>query len=471
MPIPWCNDISKNFCYIKKPKIDSACHELSIESGKKIMWEVNDQTCYCICSCLGEGTGIMLSSGQNIPIQNLTTQQQVLAAGLDLNFHAYPVEMVTHAASGTTQNTIFLTYTLGGSQKKIVVTMDQPMLVRRNGKLMMIEAKTLQLADRLVDRMSNDVAIDKIDLGTYVGAFWEMATSMTPPDKNFTGHLVVTEGIVTGDFAVTTFVDFPAGVGAQLTDQDKTVPIMGTKAWRAANLGHVSLASDMPVNNGIFKSAALHDVPIPAHASAFLPTWQSALLELVAPKVGIDDSYYLQECEFLLNKLFTPSYPDIKFLFNWYSDDVNSYSWVDQGKKYVYLSGGLARIVGFEYEGIALALAHEVGHLLGKPDIGPGVTCEGEADWYGAQIVLRNIWFGQFYFQYTKEAIKQLVQLYAYLRLDEAKKQAAPAGDTDKFGQPYPSNACRIQTISDAMRTPDKPACAECRPIASGSTP
>ena len=470
MALPWCNQIVPNFCSIKKPKIDSACHELNIESGKKIMWEVNDQTCYCICSCLGEGTEIMLSSGQGIPIENLTTSQQVLAPGLDLNFHAYPVELITHAAKGVTQNTIFLTYTLSGSQRKIVVTMDQPMLVRRNGKLAMIEAKTLQLADRLVDRMGNDVAIDKLDLGTYVGAFWEMATSMNPPDPNFTGHLVVTEGIVTGDFAVTTFVDFPAGVGVQLTEQERAVPIIGTKAWRAANTSHVPLASQTPVNNGMFTSAALQGVSIPIYASPFLPSWQSALLELIAPKVGIDDSYYLQECEFLLNKLFIPLYPDINFLFNWYSDDVNSYSWVDRGKKYVYLSGGLARIVGFEYEGVALALAHEIGHLRGKPDIGPGVTCEGEADWYGAQIVLRNIWFGEFYFQYTKQAVKQLEQLYAYLHLDEAKSHALPASDSDKFGQRYPSNACRIQTISDAMHTPDKPACADCLPVEGGST-
>lgn len=45
------------------------------------------------------------------------------------------------------------------------------------------------------------------------------------------------------------------------------------------------------------------------------------------------------------------------------------------------LVGGLCRIVGFDFEGICLAIATELGHLYGEGSDGPsGVTCEGEAD-------------------------------------------------------------------------------------------
>jgi hypothetical protein len=466
MAVGYCNELSPRFCDNKKKTIDSACHDLGKEAGKWIMYDINDKQCYCICSCLGKGTEITLADGSQLVVEKVQEgKTQVLAAGLDLQFKPHLIGTVSAAAPGQTKNTIYLKYSAGGKQRETVMTMDHPVLVQRGSNRQLVSAATLQPSDRLIDRTGQLIAIDDIKWGSYDGSFWELATNMTPPDAKYNGHLILTDGIVTGDFAISTFVNLPMGLGSAMAP-DPNYPIVGSKEWRKQHAAALP-AADAPitVKGATFVPAAAHRVAIPAYASAFLPSLQAALLEEKATKVPINNQYYLEECEWLIEKVYRPLYPDITYLFDWYSDEVNSHSWVQGDQKYIYLSGGLARIEGFEYEGVALALAHEIGHLRGKPEVAPGVTCEGQADWYAASRVLRNIWFGLFYFEYTKLAAAQLELLYDILKKAGAKPDelGANEGQVDKFGQPYPCNGCRIETILGAMRAPEQPACSECQ--------
>lgn len=463
MAVDTCDKIVPNFCGIKKPKIDAACHDLSKEAGKQIMWEVNDITCYCICSCVSQGTPVTIPGDTTIPIEKVVENQtQVLAAGLDLNFVPTTVEKVSGPAYGETKNTIFMTLGFGdGTTQQLVLTMDHPVLVVGNPPTM-VSAGRLGLQDQLVDRWGHAVTIKDIQWGNYNGNFFEIGTNMREPldRKNLTGHLIVTGGVVTGDYMVDLELDLPVSARE---NKDAPRPVVGSADWRSKNSTKL-MTKPARVRNGVFKPAASMRVKVPAHASAFLPEAQAAILEAKAPKQPLDNQYYLEECEWLINKVFKPLYPEVHFLFDWYSDEVNAHSWVGKKTKHVYLSGGLARIEKFEYDGVALAIAHELGHLYGTPTVG-GVTCEGEADWYGALVVLRNIWFGEFYFEGTKAAIAQLETLYDYIKA--AGSAGAPPKE-DKHGQPYPSNKCRIATLQAAMKSPDKPDCANCKPTKRG---
>ncbi len=487
MAIPYCNEVKAGYCDTRKPKIDATCHDLGKEAGKWIMYDVDDRTCYCICSCLAEGTPVTTGDGGEIPVQQVEAgRTQVLAAGLDLKFHPVTVGQVSGAPPAKTKNTIYLKYTLDGRKRDMIVTMDQPFLLKAG---YLVAAGKLSLQDQLVDRNGNAVTIDDLRWGDWEGAFWELATSMDPPDRNYTDHLILSGGLVTGDFAIQVYVDLPLSeaAGGRLASRGR--PTVGSREWRAANARPRREAEEgAEVAGGRFTPASAQRVRVPAHASSFLPRKQALRLELNAnvPRVPLDNQYYLEECEWLIERVYRPLYPDTNFLFDWYSEEVNSHSWVEGGEQYVYLSGGLARIGGFEYDGVALALAHEVGHLFGRPDLGHGVTCEGQADWYGASVVLRNVWFGEFYFTGTKSALKQLELLFEYLKLpfkplpsvegeeEEAEPEAAAVapdeeaeegeeGIVDIAGNRYPSNRCRVKTITAAMREPDYPPCASCQ--------
>ena len=462
--VPYCGD---PFCKGEKPYVDARCHDLEKEAGKKILWQRSGGTCYCICSCLGTGTKVTLENGSTMPVQELVQgQTKVIAAGLNLHFTGHVVGQTSFAPPAQTENTIYLQYTIDGQRVSLVVTQSHPFLLHKDRRI--VGAGRLAPDDRLVDRHGNPVQIEAIAWGRYTGSFWEFATNMNPPDPNLTGHLVVTGGVVTGDFAVETFLNYPTGEATPLGDLLRTSgPIVGSPEWVAAH-GEAKVHAAIDVNGFAFTPAAANRVAVPANASDFLPAWQAEWLKWVAPKLPYNDPYALELCEWLLDRVYRPLYPEVEFLFDWYSEEVNSHSWVDGKKKFVYLSGGLARIEGFDYDGVALALAHEVGHLYGKPDGSPsGVTCEGEADYYGAAIVLRKVWFGTFYFEGLQRAIDQVKVLYSYLLLKSTKGEQfdVKTPRKDKAGRGYPDNACRISTWEAAMSTPHKPACADCEPI------
>ena len=468
MAVKYCGD---SFCMPEKGSIDSACHDLGKQAGKEIMYQRPGGTCYCICSCLGDGTDITLSDGKDISVQQIVPDQtRILAAGLDLAFKSYVVKQKSLAPPAETLNTLYVTYSLNGKSITLVVTASHPFLLYGTPPRI-VGAGKLQPQDLLVDRNGKAVSIDKIDWGSYNSSFWEIATVMEVPDANLSGHLVVAGGVVTGDFAVETYVNYPLGTPTPLGNtliRDR--PVVGSREWIAAH-GKSSGTVPVMVKGHKFTPASLHAVKVPAHASDFLPRWQAEWFERVAPKRPYNDAYALELCEWLLDRVFRPLYKDVEFLFDWYSDEVNTHSWVDGKKKYVYLSGGLSRVEAMDYDGVALALAHEVGHLYGKPDhavggVVPGVTCEGEADFFGAAIVLRNIWFGEFYFSGTQRAIDQVKALYAYLKLQGSKGEHydGAALRLDKAGRGYPSDKCRISTWEAAMSTPHKPACADCTP-------
>ena len=476
MAVQYCGD---DFCLPQKNSIDAACHDLGRAAGKQIMYQ-KPPTCWCICSCVGDKTPITLDTGSEIPIEGVVVgQTRILAAGKDLKFTSTVVGQKSSAPPAKTTQTIFVRYVLDGTNRAIVVTQSHPFFLHNTRDV--CAASMLRTSDKLIDRNGNPVTITAIDVGDYMGAFWEIATSLTPPDANYTAHLVLTGGVVSGDFSIETYINYPLGDDevALAAAAREARPVVGSRAWHAAeaagrgaagHLGAPRLEEEIEVFGATFVPAARRRVEIPEHASDFFPVWEAEWLELVAPKRDYNDSYALDMCEWLLDRVFIPAYPQMEFLFDWYSDDPNTRSWVTRGKKFVYLSGGLSRIEGMDYDGVMLALAHEVGHLLGKPDGSPsGVTCQGEADWYGASIVFRNLLFGDQAFAGLQRAIDQVEVLYGYMKIaNAAGEQLEHHNRMDKAGRGYPSHACRIETWEKAMSSPTKPACAECGPVPCG---
>src|SRR5690349_13775212 len=156
MALPFCNDIYPGYCDNEKPMIDSACHEEGKEAGRHIMFQpdpTRKTTCWCICSCLGTGTPILLADESVAPVDSLQPHQStVLAAGKGLQFMPLVVSQVSAAAPGVTENTLYLKYSIAGEKHELVVTMDHPIYVQtKAGERKIVAAASLQMDDRLFD--------------------------------------------------------------------------------------------------------------------------------------------------------------------------------------------------------------------------------------------------------------------------------------------------------------------------------
>ena len=83
----------------QKSSIDTACHDLGKEAGKWIMYQVGGKTCYCICSCLGEGALVATGDNRQIPVEDIVANStMVLAAGKSLDFKPTVVGQIVGTA-------------------------------------------------------------------------------------------------------------------------------------------------------------------------------------------------------------------------------------------------------------------------------------------------------------------------------------------------------------------------------------
>jgi hypothetical protein len=160
-------------------------------------------------------------------------------------------------------------------------------------------------------------------------------------------------------------------------------------------------------------------------------------------------------------------YRDVTYHVDWYDDTVNAYAWVENGTRHVALLGGLIRTEALELEGISLILAHELGHHYGgAPTYPQGLSCEGQADYYGASTIMRKLWFGITYINMMDPAIDQLGNFFGFLPAgfghsgghgEEGEGHANGAG---AGGCSHPPGSCRVETYRAAIELRRKPTCA-----------
>jgi len=88
----------------------------------------------------------------------------------------------------------------------------------------------------------------------------------------------------------------------------------------------------------------------------------------------------------------------------------------------VQVSGGLARIEGFDYEGLYTAIAHGVACFYGgNPKNSFGYSSVGQADWYAFSVVSRLCWIGEPYQTYVKAAMDQWKFIFDLVSPENAK--------------------------------------------------
>jgi len=211
------------------------------------------------------------------------------------------------------------------------------------------------------------------------------------------------------------------------------------------------------VNEGTPLMAGREKTKIPDGAKAFLPDYMT---KAAPDKLWPMDHSVVRERAQKLSKLFEEFYPNVTYHVDWDDDTVNAYAWRNWwGTRHVALKGGLLRHKDLQIEGIALVLAHEIGHHYGgKPTYSSGLSCEGQADYWAAKIGMREV-YGNSYRDMMEPAMDQLYNFFS----KGVEMTITPAEELERFakdGCSHPPAACRRSTYEAAMNHEPKPACA-----------
>lgn len=424
-----------------------------------LVYDSPTTTCFCCCSCFAYGTKIADTIDTTKDIQLFRVGEPVLAAGRDLNWSEATVEFSAgvkpHPHYGKTVIVVY--YGTADRKRSIVVTPDHVFAVKAGEGLAIKRARRLVAGDdQLIASDGSPVAILATETGGWHQGLHHIATTNRPA-KNLEGHLLISDGLVSADWAVQ-ISDLDSGAFAALNTSSDD-PELGTAEFEAQ---HPSLARGRfaAVSPGAeiedlrpdgFLPYGRETLEIPADAAPFLTRAQAEELLENGKQRPVTDSAG-QEAVFYLFKLIACFYPDINFHMVWDELLPNAYSFRRYGLDVVVLSGGLVRTEGVTFDGLALILAHEVGHLIGGPPLDPSnrYSCQGQADFAGMGAVLRGVhWVGD----YAGKSTSGLDEVRKLFGLIKAEPECP-----DKCNNI--SLDCRLAAMRAAMRMGPLPECA-----------
>lgn len=439
-------------CQAKSEKIGKMCHADGF-SGNIIYLELPDGTdCYCKCSCVAGATPVAVSSDTWKAMEDIKVGDEILV--LDANNKW--VTKIVQFSDGTRKsgsNIPYVIYVKTSDGAEIIATPEHPFLLH-SGRL--CTASRLTLADRLANENLNPVRIESLAYGKYEGRIHNVATSIGGPGEPLAGHLINTAGVISGDFYAQMFL---------VDDNAKSLPTLGSPEYIDRHGDpNLTFTTDGAIQMEVAGEQRSLFTPYrttsaPQQYVGFLPPeMEQAAVDALRP---LDDTVPLEIAEYLIHQ-FSKFYPDVIFNIDWPNNTVNAIAWRNGNERHVTLYGGLIRNKWLRVEGVALVIAHEIGHHYGGAPryANPSwASCEGQADYWGALIAMREVWWGDEAIKKTKVAALQLYNFFAYGIV--APDSAVVQRRIDALGIcSHPPADCRYQTYMATVYANDKPSCA-----------
>ena len=408
-----------------------------------------DVYCYCKCSCVAVDTLVAVAGNQWKRMGDIRVGDSVLA----LDSNNYWTETTVKFSSGTGEgdgNTVpYAIFLVLNNGTNLIVTADHPFLLSDDSLQV---ACRLSLSDKLTDENLNPVEITHVGFGEYVGGIHNISTSVGPEGEGIEGHLINTGGIISGDYYAQLYL---------VPDTNLDQPLIGMPQYYNKHgisvnevQGSIELTSDhdsrfVPYRNFL----------VPKQSVSFLPDWMAQTeARFLRP---LDDTTPLEIAKYLVTH-FEKSYPDITYHIYWADNAVNAYAWMERETRHVAILGGLIRHNAVGIAGLGLVIAHEIAHHYGGPpkySDNPWASCEGQADYWGAMVAMREVWWGEEALEQIKSGAEQLYKMFSsglISNLSEAEINQLYL--SSKCSHP-PAN-CRRETYLATLELDMKPACA-----------
>ncbi|BBS37424.1 hypothetical protein WP5S18E01_22710 [Enterobacter cloacae] len=429
--------------------------------------------CYCCCSCFANDTIVAVPEGDKA-IYLFTVGDSVLAGTVAENNGKVQIgwdTAVVNFSSGTGSTgyqpmMVYIAMQSAGAKeiKEIICTMDQIFLLA-DGKY--TKAANLRPGQHLVNKDGEPVAIDMVSIGSYEGGVHHISTNQ-PWHKVPDGHLLLTGGVVSGDYTLQLYFD---ELPAQLKEEGlESKPMLGTAAYDKAYANDVKRSEALfefvgsgsntqpgvvqrKMAMGLFTTYSVGTAYIPYGAQALFTPAQAADIAENGAQAPISNTISIGTFN-TIAKQFAGFYPDIDFYFDQLDTVPNLYAFKYLGRKTVVVSGGLGRMKGFNYEGMFIAMAHGIACFFGgEPENSFGYSAVGQADWYAFGVISKVCWSSAPSMTYLLEARRQWNDLFALISPENGKGNPLdPLND--------PSIACRSQTIDVAIAGGNLPECA-----------
>ncbi|MEP5103643.1 MAG: hypothetical protein ABJQ84_03445, partial [Ekhidna sp.] len=407
------------------------------------------------CSCLASNTPVETSNNVWKPIGDVKVGETVLALGKDGAWKRSKV-VYSDGTSMPQQPIPYTIYITTENDITLIVTPEHLFLMP-DGEFK--RADRLTRSDRLLDKNQRELKITTLASGSYLGPLHQIAaTEWKETSLVKDGHLINTSGVISGDYFAELLLQ---------PKSSKDLPQIGTEEYYSVNkltedLGIRGLKDTIHLTEK-FKSIPSKRLVIPEDAVYFIPPGLDTLKENTIKSLNDPVPF---EMALYLKDHFNTYYPDMVIQIDWNNPLANAIAYKRGGRQYVALFGGLFRNPYMKIEGVSLALAHEIGHHLGdEPRMSnhPWASCEGQADYWGALVGMRKVWFGHSAIENIKKGSIQFYNLMAYglkknlfeLDMVALNKEGINAGCT------HPPATCRLETYRAAMKADPKPACAD----------
>ena len=439
-------------CSAKAAIVNKMCKQLG-QAGGVVFVEHNGSYCWCKCSCLASSTPVQVSVDNWISIGDIAVGDTVLALDLDGTWKQAPVVF----SDGTTMPEEPYPYAI------YVSVENGPTLITTAEHLFLVEGKKLKRADRLtpndrlLDKDLRPLKIETLVSGSYHGPIHNIAVTDWSFDGTIDGHLVNTSGVISGDYFLE--LHFETASEKLITE-----PQVGSSEYLkrfGPPLGINKLKSVIVMGDAEFIPGRPFEEPDGAHS--YLPPGDDIAKPGTQTTLDVTVPY---EMAVYLKDHFRVYYPDIIYHIEWHDNRVNAFAWRNGNEQHVALLGGLLRHTSVKQEGVGLVLAHEVGHHYGGPPrypSNPWSSCEGQADYWGASVAMRKVWWGHYALEQIQNGALQLYNLFANGltsgNLIERSVAEMNAPNPTSLCT-HPPALCRYETYLAAMRLDPKPLCA-----------
>lgn len=452
------NSITKQTKYFSPSNYLKECNALYKQDPA---WE--QRWCYCCCACFARDTLVAVPGGY-AEMYTIPTGSKVLTRGVNKpDWSESVVKFSMGTGKGAQPFMVYIGFEDLGV-KDLICTQEQPFLLS-NGKF--TTASKLKPGMELVNKDGAPIEIQFVSLGTYSGGVHHIATE-NPWTGNPDGHLILAGGVVAGDFEMQ--VKFGELQASLNNDVDNSHAVIGTEAYEVALKGGNSNAQSSSTHfefrykknkdgeqapkelgNGAFKTYSRVSSTVPIGTQSLLTEDQAKDVLMNCKQVPLSDptpKYFYDTAQIQLNGYF----PDIVFYLDVFDMLPNVYAFEAYGEKIVQVSGGLVRLVNFNFEGILMAMAHGVGCFYGgKPKVVFGYTAVGQADRYAFGNITGKLWLGDPAFGYINAAVDQWMKFFGYIE-DKNRGGSNPLTD--------PSISCREEIIQSAPFGGSLPPCA-----------
>jgi hypothetical protein len=435
--------------------------------------------CNCTCSCLAFNTPVAIGNDQNKAIQDFKVGDTVLAREKD-----QWVEKIVKFSDGTSPISVqpemcYITCEIDGKQQALVTTMDHTLLTEENK---LIQARQLRVGTKIQLASGGLTPVLKFDVRSYTGGVWNISTGIGEP-SSLEGHLINTQGVVSGDYAVQLYYHDLVKQGKAVSVEE--MPHFNSRKYDE-NLKKMAESTKI-MSHGMM---ALHSSPAEVDLAHFLGAKEGSSMGLQSSSPGkggvflhLNYSHVLKMSQvglkgFLTEKqadevkeklisdtiidaniltrtnwlftIFHAFYPDINFILDYPNRNANAYAMYLGDQKNIIIQGGLLRTDKLLWEGKALVLSYLVSRFNGGAPYGnDGLTCKPQAD-YAIVGVLTNVFY-PLYPDVIYNSLNQVTELFNSL---ESKK------DDPVTGCHSTTLDCRIETYKNAMQYDSLPACA-----------